>query len=209
MISANQKDWLNLLEFFQLEDMFEFIDKSMFEVFSYINLNDIEINIRIGEIISDATVIGNLNEDKYFIMFLKRYYRNWYGLTTLPSIKLIEYNKVDLKNLKDQKIIIDLLKEHIQILEKMKNDTLTKVLNNKSEIETNVKVTKKLIEIINEKEKIKEKGVLTKVRSIEPEEVKLLKALKEDGNLKEFELKAREYYSEKKITKLQIHNLLK
>lgn len=209
VISANQKDWLNLLEFFQLEDMFEFIDKSMFEVFSYINLNDIEINIRIGEIISDATVIGNLNEDKYFIMFLKRYYRNWYGLTTLPSIKLIEYNKVDLKNLKDQKIIIDILKEHIQILEKMKNDTLTKVLNNKSEIETNVKVTKKLIEIINEKEKIKEKGVLTKVRSIEPEEIKLLKALKEDGNLKEFELKAREYYSEKKITKLQIHNLLK
>lgn len=59
------------------------------------------------------------------------------------------------------------------------------------------------------RKKIKEKGVLTKVRSIEPEEIKLLKALKEDENLKEFELKAREYYSEKKITKLQIHNLLK
>lgn len=209
MIYANQRDWLNLLEFFKLQGRFEFINKSMFEAFSYIDLNDLKINIEIGKIISDATVIGNLNEDKYFIIFLKRYYRNWYGLTTLPGIELIEYNKLDLKSQKGQKRIIDMLEKHIQILEEMKNDTLTKVLNNKFEIEINVKVTKKLIEVINEKDKVKEGGVSAKVRSIEPEEIKLLKTLKEDGNLKEFELKAREYYFENKITKAQLQYLLK
>ena len=209
MINASQKDWLNLLEFCKLEGRFEFINKSMFEAFSYIDLNDIKINIEIGKIISDAKVMGNLNQDKYFKLFLKRYYRNWYRLTTLPSIELIEYEKLDLKSEKGQKRIIDILEEHIGILEEMKNDTLTKVLNNKFEIEINIKVTKKLIEVINEKDKVKEGGVSVKVGSIEPEEIKLLKTLKEDGNLKEFELKAREYYFENKITKVQLQYLLK
>lgn len=167
------------------------------------------LNIEIGKIISDATVIGNLNEDKYFSMFLKRYYKNWYRFTTLPGIELIEYEKLDLKTEEGQKEIIFILEKHIEMLWERKNDILTKVLNNKFEIEINVKVTKKLIEVINEKDKVKEGGVSAKVRSIEPKEIKLLKTLKEDGNLKEFELKAREYYFENEITKVQLQYLLK
>ena len=91
----------------------------------------------------------------------------------------------------------------------MLGDVLTKVLSNEFEIETNIKVTKKLIEVINKKDKVNEEGVSVKVRSSESEEIKLLKTLKEDGNLKEFELKAREYYFENKITKTQLQYLLK
>lgn len=211
IINASQEEWLKLLEFIKAiyKDNIKNMNIEMFEAFSYMNLQEIKINQKVGHIISSANVIGNLNRDENFTRFLKEYYRNWNGLTIIGDIERLQYEKINLEEIKSKEYVIKILEEHILNLKDYISSKVVEVLDNKDEINLNIQVTEKLIDIIKSEKGVEKRDAFKMdFRSEEPKEKKELRELFHGKQTSEFKDKVKEFYYSNKISKAQLKSWL-
>ncbi|WP_312908933.1 hypothetical protein [Tissierella praeacuta] len=200
IINPEEKYWNRLLEFSKKE-FFDVINYEFISAINYVPMENIEIHKKVSELILDLKNEGNLNSEKEFLNFLKIFYTTWYGLGGFFPHPIEYINYINIEDSNYIRRIKSLLENHIEVLDNIESSIL------EDEIKVNIKVTKKLIELISLEKSLEKKEYKPKV-SFESsiynkniiEELLELKQI----DLDKFREKAQEYYYSGTISKSDI-----
>lgn len=208
-IEPSEEVWIKLIDFLEMRQLFKELDSEFFEAISFLDLSNVNVRLRVSQIIVGLDVVGNLNSNDYFFLFLERYYRDWRYLNE-GLIELLIFEQDKIKDEENFSLINKLSNKYIERLEKLKKKEVTRILDIEEEINLTIEVTNKIIEVITSKSSATSSyRISTNIDYRKTGEVKELEEYLQFKDINKFEQNAREYYYNNKVSKSTIHNLIK